>query len=434
MQELPVKKKNVKKRVIVISALVLVLVAGLLCYVFFFRQTSTAAGVFVMRVSEITGNDLLGTANRFAGVVESEETLDVNIEQGRELDEVFVSIGDVVEYGDKLFSYTTAEIERRMRQVNIEIESMRNSINSSRLEIAVLEEERRDAPPEVQIDYTLQIQSLLAGISQTEYSIKTKQVEYEQLQKSFDNSVVTAALSGIIQSINAPDSYDPNTGSALPLMVILKGGDMLVRGTVSEMNVFSLVPGMRVIIRSRIDESQVWGGSITVVDTDRVQEDNRGYYYGPYSPDSASKYSFYIELDSILGLIIGQHVTIELDLGQSSASSDGIWLFSYYINELEGDAFVWADNGRGRIEKKRVMIGGYNEDLDAYEITSGLLKEDYIAFPDPGVSPGQPTTKEFAMPDYSGEMSEFSEFGDSDYMKKGEGDAMVSLDKSGGKY
>jgi len=432
MQENSVKSKNKKKTlIIIIAAVFFVLVAAVLSWLFFFSAGSNEPAVFVASVGEITGSGFMSAANRFSGVIESEETLDVKIEQGREVDEVFVAVGDIIEVGDKLFSYTTSDIERRMRQAGIEIEGMYNSINNSRTEIAVLEAEKAVAPAENQIDYTLQIQSLLAGISQTEYSIKTKQVEYEQLQKSFDNSVVTASLSGIIQSINDPDEYDPYTGSTLPFMVILKGGDMLVRGTVSEMNVFSLMPGMRVIIRSRIDEMQMWGGTITLIDTDRVQEDEMSkYYFSPSGGDKASKYSFFIELDSVLGLIIGQHVTIELDLGQNSSSRGGIWLYSYYINDLEGDAYVWADNSRGRIEKRRVSFGGYNEDLDAYEITSGLSVEDYIAFPDPGISQGAPTTKEFMMPDFDYPEMDFPE---NDYGKSDGGDMVVAVDKGGGK-
>ena len=432
MQENPVIKKKSKRGLIIVAVIAVILIAALLYYLLVLRQGRDSVEIYVTSVAEITGSGFLSTSNRFAGVVESEETQDVKIEQGREVDEVFVEVGDYVEFGDKLFSYTTADIERRMRQTNIEIEGMYNSINSSRAEIAVLEAEKTTAPAENQIDYTLQIQSLLAGISQTEYGIKTKQVEYEQLQKSFDNSVVTASLAGIIQSINDPDEYDPYTGSALPFMMILKGGDLVVRGTVSEMNVFSLMPGMRVILRSRIDETQMWAGSITKIDTDRTQDDDMSrYYYGPSGGDRASRYSFYVELDSTLGLIIGQHITIELDLGQNSSSGDGIWLFSYYINELEGNAYVWADNGKGRIEKRRVLLGGYNEDLDAYEITSGLAPEDFIAFPDPGISPGSPTTKEFVMPAMEFPDKESYEY---DISKDDGGESFVAVDKGGIKF
>lgn len=395
------KKKS--KKWIIIVAVAVVVIAAVLIYLFFGPSAESGPKIYVMSVGEITGSGLLTTESRFSGVVESQETKDIKIEQGREVDEIFVEVGDIVAVGDKLFSYTTSDIEQKMRQASIEIEGMRNTINSDRSEIAVLEQEKASAPAEAQLEYTLQIQSLLAGISQTEYSIKTKQVEYDQLKKSYENSVVTAPLAGSIQSINADGSTDPYSGSELPFMVIMKGGDFLIKGTVSEMNVHSLMQGMRVIVRSRINEEQLWGGTIASIDTSQQQESNNSgmYYSGMDSGNSASKYSFYVELDSILGLMIGQHVTIELDLGQGSQNT-GLWLSSYYILDLDSNPYVWADNGRDKIEKRHLTLGGYNEELDSYEILEGLTVDDYIAYPEESISAGMATTREFEIPEDPG--------------------------------
>ena len=356
-------------------------------------------GIYVISVAELTGGGQAMVFNRFAGVVETQETREINIEPGREIDEVFVEEGDAIEFGTALFSYKTDVIERSMLQIEIEIEGMRNSINSSYAQIAVLEEERKTVPEEYQIDYTLQIQSLLAGISQTEYGIKTKYVEFEQYKNKFENSVVKAPMEGSLQSINEPGSYDPMTGRELAYMVIMKGGDFLIKGTVSELNLHSIWPGMRVIIRSRIDESLIWNGTVTMIDTAQTQSDSSMgmYYYGGYAGmDGASKYSFYVEIDSINGLIIGQHVTIEDETGPMN-SDGGLWLPSFYIADAQSDAYVWADNGKGRIEKRRLTLGAYNSDLDLYMIEKGLSADDFIAFPDPEITVGASTTKDYLL-------------------------------------
>ena len=192
------KTKNKRKPLIIVISIIVVIALGITSYFLFFRKQS-GESVFVMSLSEITGKGTGYFSNRFMGVVESQEVKEINIENGREVDEIFVEIGDSVKVGDIIFSYTTIDIERRMLQANIEIEGMRNSINSSYTEIGALREEQAQAPPENQIDYTLQIQSLLANISQTEYSIKAKQIEYDQLKKSLDNSVVKAPIAGTIQ-------------------------------------------------------------------------------------------------------------------------------------------------------------------------------------------------------------------------------------------
>ena len=42
----------------------------------------------------------------------------------------------------------------------------------------------------------------------------------------------------------------------------------------------------------------------------------------------------------------------------------------------------WADNGKGKLEKRTVELGEYDEGMDLYEITSGLELTDSIAWPD----------------------------------------------------
>ena len=48
-------------------------------------------------------------------------------------------------------------------------------------------------------------------------------------------------------------------------------------------------------------------------------------------------------------------------------------------------AYVWAVNGRNKLEKRPVKLGEYDEAMGAYEILSGLTEDDYIAFPMEGL-------------------------------------------------
>ena len=199
---------------------------------------------------------------------------------------------------------------------------------------------------------------------------------------------------------------DPYTGMNLPFIVIMKGGDFVVRGTVSELNVFSLYEGARVIIRSRINEDQIWLGNISLVDTSKTQDDNSNGMYYSYGgqTEGASKYNFYVELDSILGLMIGQHVTIELDEGLGDSSNEGLWLSSWYINDLETNPYVWAENSRGKIEIRRITLGAYDENMDSYEVLEGLTYDDYIAYPDITIKAGMSTVKEMQISEMNSSM------------------------------
>ena len=51
-----------------------------------------------------------------------------------------------------------------------------------------------------------------------------------------------------------------------------------------------------------------------------------------------------------------------------------------------------ADNGKGKLEKRTVELGEYDEGMDMYEIKSGLALDDMIAWPVSGFREGLKTT------------------------------------------
>lgn len=108
------------------------------------------------------------------------------------------------------------------------------------------------------------------------------------------------------------------------------------------------------------------------------------------SQTASSSYPFYVEMDSSEGLMLGQHVYIEMDYGQTDAR-DGLWLDEYYIVDPEGAPYVWAADEDDRLEKRSVTLGGYDEELGKYEIKKGLSKKDCIAFPTDDLKEGMLT-------------------------------------------
>ena len=106
---------------------------------------------------------------------------------------------------------------------------------------------------------------------------------------------------------------------------------------------------------------------------------------------TSSKYPFYVELDSSEGLLLGQHVYLELDSGEEETS--GLSVSAAFIAyDEEGNAYVWAEKN-GKLEKRTVVVGEYNFMTDTIEVLEGLTEEDYIAFPDETVCvAGAPTT------------------------------------------
>ena len=58
------------------------------------------------------------------------------------------------------------------------------------------------------------------------------------------------------------------------------------------------------------------------------------------------------------------------------------------MQEGDGTAYVWAADSQDKIEKRQVTLGEYDGELDLYEITEGLTREDYIAFPSSDIQAG----------------------------------------------
>jgi HlyD family secretion protein len=99
--------------------------------------------------------------------------------------------------------------------------------------------------------------------------------------------------------------------------------------------------------------------------------------------------------------MLGQHVYIEMDEGQTQ-TKDGIWLFSsYVVTDEDGSSYVWADNGNNKLEKRTVELGEYDEELDEYEIVSGLSETDYITYPMSGLYEGVTTVTDIDEIDYT---------------------------------
>ena len=103
-------------------------------------------------------------------------------------------------------------------------------------------------------------------IKQEEYNYKVKELEVNRTQKSLEQSTVTSTVAGIVQEINEQQGTDPSTGESKPFMSILSTGKYRIKGKISEQNIGDLTPGTQVTIRSRVNEDEIWTGTVDNVD------------------------------------------------------------------------------------------------------------------------------------------------------------------------
>ena len=386
---------DAKAKALIAVGCVAAVVVIALCVWFFWLKgylaAKDAAPVFVNSVSSITGVTA-DTDPRYSGLVEPQKITSVNKDDTRTVAEVLVMEGDQVYVGDPLFRYDTDEMQLSIRQAELELEGIANQITSLQDQKKTLEEEKKKASKDDQFSYTVEIQSVELQIKTQEYQRSLKQSELDKLNASLDNNEVLSEVDGVIQQINLTPQTD-SQGQPLPFMSILSSGEFRIKGTVTEQNINALSEGQSVVVRSRVDPESYWQGSIESIDYEPVQDNNNMYYDGG-SGEKASKYNFYVTLDAPDGLILGQHVYIEPDLGEVNTRT-GLWLPAMYLVLDENDTtsgYVWARDEEEKLELRPVMLGQYDQGEDLYEIVSGLEATDYIALPAEDLVAGGPTT------------------------------------------
>ena len=331
--------------------------------------------------------------NRFAGVVEPQETWSVQQNEEKVVRELLVKVGDQVQKGTPLYTYDTEKFQEDLAQAQLDLERMNNEIAGMTDSIRELEQERQRADADSKAAYTFQIQEQELQLRQKQFDLQSKQMEINKLNENISHSTVVSELDGVVKSIN-DGKTSVDMGGDQAFITVMKTGAYRVRGQINEQNMAALAEGDPVVIRSRTDAALSWKGTVSRIDRENPVMGNS--YYAVSSDDgssttSSSNYPFYVELESGEGLMLGQHVYLEPDLGQDQ-EKEGIWLDAYMLDLSDpGQAFVWADDGKGRLEKRAVELGSCDESLQEYEILSGLELTDAITYPEPGLEEGMKT-------------------------------------------
>ena len=343
----------------------------------------------VQSVSMICGMGSAGLVERFAGLVSARSETEIKKDENKVIGEIQVEEGQDVTAGQVLFTYDSEAAELDLEKARLELEQLKNTVSSKESEKAQLEQDKAKAPASEQLSYSLEIQEADTAIREGNYNAALKEKEIQKLEEAMNNLEVTSPVNGRIQTLNPDGGYD-NYGNALPFMTVMETGDYRVKGLVNEANVGSVTEGMAVIVRSRVDNSVTWTGTISMIDWENPQKNNNNNYVSETDEmTSSNKYPFYVELDNAEGLLLGQHVYIEPDYGQDAEEdANTIRMPSWYLNDVDGSAWVWAQDDKGLLEKRSVTLGEYDEMMDTYVIESGLTPDDYIAFPEETLQAG----------------------------------------------
>ena len=372
-----------------------------------FKSESKKETVYVSQVKTLMGVSS-GAQNRYAGVVEAQDTIKIQADKSRKIKELFVKEGDEVKTGQLLFEYDQSSIEDDLKQAQLDMDRLKNEAVSLESQIATLEKEKAEAKSDAQLSYTIEIETNRMNLKKNEYDQESKQAQIDKLQDATGNTEVRSEIDGIIQKI---DESKMNSGTdnivsdvlisdslystenTDAFITILSTGVYRIKGMINELNISDVVPGGPVLIRSRADETQTWNGVLESVDMESSKSTDSGSFMFDSSNGmtSSTSYPFYVQMETSEGLMLGQHVLIELDEGQNS-QKEGVWLTDYFIAGTDTEyPYVWVEDENGKIRKRDVILGTYDPGLKEYEILDGLSNEDYIAYPASTVKEGMTT-------------------------------------------
>ena len=355
----------------------------------------SGTAVYVQSVAELSGMGGIAPDDRFAGLVVSENVAEVTRASDKTIEGLLVKAGDDVTEGQILFSDDTAPLQLTLDKQRLELEQLLATIENYKDQIAELEKQRKRVYASAQLQYTVQIQSLQVDLKEAELKLKAKEQEVAKSEDVLQNADVKSPVTGRVQAINenGTDQY----GNPMAYITIQQSGSYRVKGTLGEQQRGGIMEGTRMRIVARTDESIYWLGTVSLVDYENPSQENQNDMYYGMNPDemtASSKYPFYIELDHTDGLILGQHVYLEVEQEETEeAGIPGSMAFICYDDD--GSAYVWAENGRGKLEKRIVTLGQPNDMMGTVSVMDGLTEADYIAFPDYELcKEGAPTTHE----------------------------------------
>ncbi len=329
-------------------------------------------------------------------MVVSNNVVEITRDSSKRIDELYVEVGDTVKAGDKLFSYDSDELELSLEKAQLEVEKMTNEQSDYTEQLEKLEKKLNNTWNDSdKVRLTLEINTLKTTMMETEYNLKTKDKEIATLEEMLQNIDITTPVDGTVRKID-------EEGQSGSYITVQQSGAYRVQGLLNEMSMSNgLMPGSRVQIFSRVSE-ETWQGMVTAINTAETSQNNNEMImnYGiAETMTTSSSYVFDVELDSVEGLLLGQHVYIEQV--QEQPVLDGLWIPESFIANIVTDettfemsASVFTENEKGKLEERNVVLGMYDGMTGCYELLSGISAEDYVASPlDPGCKAGADTAR-----------------------------------------
>lgn len=394
------------------------------------KKTET---VSVQSVAMLNGVAPEMNLEKYAGVVTSGTVTAVKREDGRKIASVSVKAGDQVTAGQLLFTYDVESTQNDLDRQMLELQQIQNTITAKTAEKQQLAADKKKAKADEQLDYTLKIQDADTDIREAQYNLGLKQKEINRTKALLTDLSVSAPVSGTVTSVgstsssgdgtdgdnssdgdssddsgveeagtdsgtssdgssadgDSSDSDSSGSGSST-FIKIEESGVLRVKGMINEENLGDISKGTPMVVLSRTDDQKFWKGTVDSVNTKPSSNNNQNDYGDTDTMTQSSKYPFYVTLNDPTGLLIGQHVYLEQDVGQKDAAeTTQIRLpADFIVDAASSTPVVWMEDDQGTLTTRGVKLGDYRESDNSYTIIFGITLDDYIAYPDSSLKSG----------------------------------------------
>lgn len=220
---------------------------------------------------------------------------------------------------------------------------------------------------------------LAAAIEEKEQEIKKldlqrrkEELELESLENTASDGVVYAKIDGTVKSVREISGSGSENEESGAFMVVTGSEGLYVSGTISELLLDEIKPGM-VITANSWETGNTFQATITGISDYPVS----GNSMGDGNPNvSYYEYTAYIEDSS--SLKNGEYV--DLSIQTNTSESGGLYIEKAYVRQENGQSYVMIADENDRL-KKQYVITGKTIYGSAVEIKSGLSETDRIAFP-----------------------------------------------------
>ena len=411
------KKNKIIK--LIITTVTIAVVGGAIYGVYSFRKDKVR--VEVQEISTLDYGEMESQMNGYGEII-SDGSQSIYLTQDNVIKEILVVEGQSVVVGDPLLSYD-------MTKANIQLELKKLELEKLQYEIAIAQNEYKGllamkptvpvvpvtpiepivppgpvlpdpepdgetapegkatdespviVPPVVKesdkeepIGYTLQElekkrYEKQKQIQDLDLRLRIGKLEMVSLEEAVSSGVVKAQINGVVKKVR-----DPNEGNneMEPLLFLSQSEGLYLYGNLSELQLMEVKPGQIVMCNS-------WQTGAMFEAEIKEIENFPNPMYSEGNGQNISYYGFKAYIADTTGLNVGDGIEFTVNSDGESGTKH-IYLPKAYVREKDGKYYVMLEGKNKRLKIQYVKVGKVLYGA-AYEILSGVKRENKIAFP-----------------------------------------------------